>query len=132
MKYKQTNINLIIFILIIITTQIITKKQINKINDIINRLDYFKRSLVTIISRTDTPFISEIEEVTITTGFIVNKENLLILTTKNAARISPSNVKVQFYDGKIVNAKIVYSGTTDYNIRRQTPFRNNQSKSSKP
>jgi S1-C subfamily serine protease len=84
------------------------------IKSITNHIDVFKRSIVKVLSRTDTPFISEIEEVVSTNGFIIDKENLYILTTRKAARMSPSSIKVQFYDGKIVNARVVHSGIFNF------------------
>jgi S1-C subfamily serine protease len=79
-------------------------------NKILTNLEKFKKAIVTIISKTDTPFISEIEEVVTTTGFLIDINKLLILTIRKAARMSPSTIKVQFYNGKIVNGKVIYSG----------------------
>lgn len=103
---------LILFIgyLIVYTQSAKLPVKISDVNDIKNRLDTFKKSIVRIMSRTDTPFISEVGEVISVNGFIIDYKNLLILTTKKAARMSPSSVKVQFYDGKIVNGRVLYSG----------------------
>jgi S1-C subfamily serine protease len=84
-------------------------------NKIFANLEKFKKAIVTIISKTDNPFISEIEEIVTTTGFVIDINKLLILTIKKAARMSPSTVKVQFYNGKIVNGKVIYSG--NFNIK---------------
>lgn len=117
MKLKFSTNKILLFMFLALLTQILTQNQTQSIDKIKTHLEDFKRSIVTIISRTDSPFISEIEEVTHSTGFIVNMEKLLILTTKKSARMSPSSIKVQFYDGKIANAKVVYYGTLSLNLR---------------
>ena len=122
MKCKCSSNKILVFLLIALFTNVIAKNKTIKIKNINLHLEDFKQSMVTIISRTDSPFISEIEEVTQSTGFIVNSEKLLILTTKKSARMSPSSIKVQFYDGKIANAKVIYHGKSYFILDVRLPF----------
>lgn len=55
------------------------------------------------------PFITDSDETKQSTGFIINKEKGIIITSKNTARISPTFIKIQFYDGSIFNGKVIYS-----------------------
>jgi len=55
------------------------------------------------------PFVSDTEDIITATGFLANLDKGIIITTRKAARISPSFIKIQFYDGTIRQGKIIYS-----------------------
>ena len=50
-----------------------------------------------------------INQIVTATGFIADLDKGIIITTRKAARISPSLIKIQFYDGSIRQGKIIYS-----------------------
>ncbi len=66
---------------------------------------------MTITSTTEVPFVLDTDCVIHATGFILDKDKGIIVTNKKAARISPSKIKIQFFDGSTTTkGKIIYSG----------------------
>jgi hypothetical protein len=87
------------------------KKDVNKRVSTENTasIEKAKRSIVLIKSRVEVPFINDSDDAKQSTGFIVDKEKGLILTSRGTARMSPAVIKVQFYDGSISNGQVIYS-----------------------
>ena len=73
-------------------------------------MEKYKKAVVTITSSTEVPFVLDSDNTVTSAGFIIDVENGVIVTSRKAARSSPSKIKAQFFDGTIMNGKIIYSG----------------------
>jgi len=68
----------------------------------------FKPSVVNIERSSEIVFESERQGTSYATGFIVDAERGIIATNRHVTGISPSSVKVNFYDGSFTEAKLLY------------------------
>jgi S1-C subfamily serine protease len=68
----------------------------------------FKPSVVNIERSAEVVFESEQQGTSFATGFIVDAERGIIATNRHVTGISPSYVKVNFFDGSFTEAKLLY------------------------
>ncbi len=72
----------------------------------------FKPMVVNVESSTQIPFGTESKGKSKATGFIVDAERGIIATNKHVTNISPSDVKINFYNGNFTEAKVLYYDPT--------------------
>jgi S1-C subfamily serine protease len=71
-------------------------------------VERFKPSVVNIERSSEVVLESERQGTSFATGFIVDAERGIIATNRHVTGISPSYVKINFYDGSFTEARVLY------------------------